>query len=120
MAICAENIPDRNYLVGKIFTNGNSHDFSLVSEIADRVGAPLSVFENLQNKAEAYGIAIEPTNWQMDYEAQTKAIVESAPPGSTYDWSEWPEKVMVNLPSGQEFGGHSEFELRIKTPDDRA
>ena len=115
-----EDIPANNYLVSELFTAPDNLDFSLVTGVPDDVGAPLSVFNNLKAKADEYGISIAPTNWAMDYEGQTKAVVELAPSGSTYDWSEWPEKVFVNLPPGQDFGGHSRFELRIRTPYPRA
>ncbi len=115
-----KNLPRGNELVSQIFADPSNLDFSLVSGISTDVGAPLSVFNSLKAKADKYGINIAPSNWIMDYEGQTKAIVESAPSGSTYDWSQWPEKVLVYLPEGQQFfGNQSEFELRIKTPYER-
>ena len=110
------DLPAGNNLVTEIFTDPNNLDFSLLENISTNVGAPISVFNRLKAKADKYGIEIAPTNWTMDYEAQTKAMVESALVGSTFDWSHWQEKVIVYLPVGQEFGGHSEFELRIRTP----
>lgn len=112
----AEDLPDKNSLVDRIFTDPANLDFSLVAGIPDNVGAPISVFKNLKTKADRYGIRIAPTNWEMNYEAQTKAIVESAPIGSTYEKSQQSEKVIVKLPPGKEFGGHNSFELRIRTP----
>ena len=115
-----KNLPPGNELVPRIFADPSNLDFSLVSGIPTNVGAPLSVFNSLKAKADKYGINIAPSNWIMDYEGQTKAIVESAPSGSTYDWSQWPEKVLVKPPEGQQFfGNQSKFELRIKTPYER-
>ena len=131
------DLPPGNNLVSKIFTDPDNFDFSLLelgnlTDIPSNVGAPISVFNRLKKKADEYGIKIAPSNWVMDYEAQTKAIVESAPVGSIYDvweddkildsrinvvdWSQHLEKVIVHLPEGQDFQGNTEFELRIKTP----
>jgi hypothetical protein len=112
-------LPRGNTLIERIFTDPENLDFSTVDGIPQGVGAPLSVLDALRARLADHGVEIAPTNWVMDYAGQTRAIVESAPDGSTHDWSEWPEKVLVTLPDGQDFGGHQVFELRIRSPYER-
>lgn len=111
-----QTLPPGNHKVTAIFNDPAALDFSLLGDIPENVGAPVFVLAALKTKADKYGITIAPSNWIMDYEGQTRAIVESAMEGSTYDWSHWPEKVIITFPEGREFGGYHTFELRIRTP----
>ena len=112
----SKKLPSGNNLVSNIFTDPTNSNFSLLEKIPANVGAPIAVFNQLKAKADKYNIDIAPSDWVMNYEQQTKDIIDLAPAGSTLDWSHWPEKVIVHLPAGEEFGNHAKFELRIKTP----
>ena len=113
------DLPAGNTAVSSIFADPGNLDFSLTAGIPAGVGAPLSVWNALKVRADEYGIVIAPTNWQMDYEEQTQWVVESAPAGSTYDWTHWPETVTVTLPDGYDFDGYTgDFDLEIVTPYD--
>jgi hypothetical protein len=112
-----EDLPAGNTAVTAIFSDPENLDFSLKAGIPAGVGAPLSVWDALKERADEYGIVITLTNWQMDYEEQTQWVVESAPAGSTYDWTYWPDTVTVTLPAGYDFDGYTgDFDLEIVTP----
>ncbi len=111
-------LPAGMAMVSNLFTDPANLNFSVRSSIPNsvQIGASMTVWNKLKQKADNYGIKIKPTNWTPDYVGQTKAIIDGVPAGSTLDYSQWPSKVLVTFPAGVTFGGYSTFELRIDTP----
>jgi hypothetical protein len=112
------DLPSGVTLVSQVFTEPEKLNFASAIK-GKQVGASLATWKKLKQKADMLKLQIKPTEWNVDYVAQTKSVVDSIPTGSIVDFSQWDRKVLITFPEGITFGGHSNFELRIDTPYER-
>jgi len=87
-------------------------------------GANMETWNTLKQKADAYGIVIEPTQWIPDYTDLTRGVVEHIPEGSIVDWSSWNDTEsfdlnITNIPDEGVNGRPDTFRLEIDYPYSR-